>query len=422
MLRPPGGQLQRIAAEDLDRDRRDDQADVGELLGEGLLEGRLGLRLGLVVGVGRERVDGQRHLPGDQRPQAETRERETDAARAARHDCAGAVAEAEPVVVAPKPAPVKAAPVKAAPAKAAPPLELTTRMRRNRRDGWTRRLVADPVAVIVAVREGESSLLDGAGLPTLQLTGLDLAAAAALLAGQLGAPVRPGLADRLHRETGGNPLALIELAGDHELADDSPPGTPIAVGKSVAHSYLLRYRSLPPSAREILAEVVAGVRASAAPVPTTTRLWARSSRPRAGRPTIRSRRYDNLYHVGASSHPGGGVPIVVRDGRACGVEAVVDKDLTASLLARELDADALLLLTDVAAVQDGYGTPQARPIRRATPDELRKHDFPAGSMAIPTGRGGSSGEPPGARWWRRSSRSCCSGRCASGSLASRSRS
>jgi len=34
----------------------------------------------------------------------------------------------------------------------------------------------------------------------------------------------------------------------------------------------------------------------------------------------------------------------------------------------------------VAAVQDGYGTPQARPIRRATPADLRKHDFPAGSM------------------------------------------
>ena len=70
----------------------------------------------------------------------------------------------------------------------------------------------------------------------------------------------------------------------------------------------------------------------------------------------------------------------MRDGRACGVEAVVDKDLTAALLARELDADALLLLTDVAAVQDGYGTPQARPIRRVTPAELGKRDFPAGSM------------------------------------------
>jgi carbamate kinase len=77
---------------------------------------------------------------------------------------------------------------------------------------------------------------------------------------------------------------------------------------------------------------------------------------------------------------GGGVPVVACDGGLRGVEAVVDKDLTASLLARQLNADALLLLTDVSAVQDGYGTPRARPIRRATPNELRRRDFPAGSM------------------------------------------
>jgi carbamate kinase len=79
---------------------------------------------------------------------------------------------------------------------------------------------------------------------------------------------------------------------------------------------------------------------------------------------------------------GGGVPVVTGNGSGAmhGVEAVVDKDLTASLLARQLDADALLLLTDVPAVQDGYGTPQARPIRRATPAELRGRGFPAGSM------------------------------------------
>jgi len=79
---------------------------------------------------------------------------------------------------------------------------------------------------------------------------------------------------------------------------------------------------------------------------------------------------------------GGGVP-VASNGTALlhGVEAVVDKDLTAALLARELDADALLLLTDVEAVQDGYGTPQARPIRHATPAQLRARSFPAGSMA-----------------------------------------
>jgi DNA-binding CsgD family transcriptional regulator len=115
-----------------------------------------------------------------------------------------------------------------------------------------RRLVADPVAIIVTVREGESSPIDGAGLATLRLTGLDLPAATDLLTGQLGAPVRPELAAHLHRETGGNPLALIELAGDHELPDDSPPGTPIAVGTSIANAYLLRYRSLPSRARDIL--------------------------------------------------------------------------------------------------------------------------------------------------------------------------
>ena len=78
---------------------------------------------------------------------------------------------------------------------------------------------------------------------------------------------------------------------------------------------------------------------------------------------------------------GGGMPVVRTDGgQLRGVEAVVDKDLTAALLAEGLGADALLLLTDVAAVQDGYGTPQARPVRHVTPGELRARSFPAGSM------------------------------------------
>ena len=79
---------------------------------------------------------------------------------------------------------------------------------------------------------------------------------------------------------------------------------------------------------------------------------------------------------------GGGVP-VTRDaaGILRGAEAVVDKDLTAALLARSLAADALLLLTDVDCVQDQYGTQQVRPIRLATPAEMRALQFPAGSMA-----------------------------------------
>jgi carbamate kinase len=78
---------------------------------------------------------------------------------------------------------------------------------------------------------------------------------------------------------------------------------------------------------------------------------------------------------------GGGVP-VTRDasGGLHGVEGVLDKDLTAALLARDTGADALLLLTDVPAVIDGYGTSHARPIRRATAKELRALPFPAGSM------------------------------------------
>jgi carbamate kinase len=78
---------------------------------------------------------------------------------------------------------------------------------------------------------------------------------------------------------------------------------------------------------------------------------------------------------------GGGIP-VIRDERSelRGVEAVVDKDLAAALLAESVDADALLLLTDVPAVQEGFGTPAARPIRAATATELRARSFPAGSM------------------------------------------
>ncbi|WP_020421655.1 carbamate kinase [Amycolatopsis sp. ATCC 39116] len=78
---------------------------------------------------------------------------------------------------------------------------------------------------------------------------------------------------------------------------------------------------------------------------------------------------------------GGGVPVVAdEDGQLHGVEAVVDKDLTAALLASALQADALLLLTDVAAVEDGHGTAAARPIRHAHPAGLRTRTFPAGSM------------------------------------------
>jgi carbamate kinase len=78
---------------------------------------------------------------------------------------------------------------------------------------------------------------------------------------------------------------------------------------------------------------------------------------------------------------GGGVPVIRNEhGRLEGVEAVVDKDLTAAVLAESLEADALLVLTDVPSVIRGYGTPDEEPIHRATPAALQREDFASGSM------------------------------------------
>jgi carbamate kinase len=78
---------------------------------------------------------------------------------------------------------------------------------------------------------------------------------------------------------------------------------------------------------------------------------------------------------------GGGVPVVRSGaGELAGVEAVVDKDLTAAELAITLNADRLLVLTDVPAIIRGYGTPGARPIQAIGAAELSAMTFPAGSM------------------------------------------
>ncbi len=78
---------------------------------------------------------------------------------------------------------------------------------------------------------------------------------------------------------------------------------------------------------------------------------------------------------------GGGIPVVVTTaGSICGVEAVIDKDLATALLATELQADALLLLTDVDGVYANWGTPEAQPIPMTTPQQLRNYSFAPGSM------------------------------------------
>ncbi len=79
---------------------------------------------------------------------------------------------------------------------------------------------------------------------------------------------------------------------------------------------------------------------------------------------------------------GGGIPVVRRaDGRMIGVEAVIDKDAASALLARELAADALVMLTDVDAVYRDWGAPQARALRQISAADLASYEFAAGSMA-----------------------------------------
>lgn len=79
---------------------------------------------------------------------------------------------------------------------------------------------------------------------------------------------------------------------------------------------------------------------------------------------------------------GGGIPVAKgADGHSMqGVEAVIDKDVCSSLLARELEVDCLIIATDVEAVYLDWGLPSQHAIDKVTPQTLAKHVFPAGSM------------------------------------------
>jgi carbamate kinase len=78
---------------------------------------------------------------------------------------------------------------------------------------------------------------------------------------------------------------------------------------------------------------------------------------------------------------GGGIPVAYDENRKLfGVEAVIDKDLASGLLAKGLDAEMFVMLTDVANVYVDYGTENQKSIKAAHPDALESMDFAAGSM------------------------------------------
>lgn len=76
---------------------------------------------------------------------------------------------------------------------------------------------------------------------------------------------------------------------------------------------------------------------------------------------------------------GGGVPVCIENDKSVGVECVIDKDLTAELLAEKLNADLFIILTD-GSIYRNYGKEDQAEIKKATPSGLAEFNFPAGSM------------------------------------------
>src|SRR4051794_40188201 len=118
-----------------------------------------------------------------------------------------------------------------------------------------RRLQAEPVALLFAARDGDARRFEADGLPTVVLGGVSGADADALLTVRSGADVDPGVRDRLVAGAGGNPLALVELAGvltAEQLAGRSPLPSPLPLTGGVEHAFGDRYRRLEEAAQRFL--------------------------------------------------------------------------------------------------------------------------------------------------------------------------
>ena len=96
-----------------------------------------------------------------------------------------------------------------------------------------RRLVADPIAVLIGVRDQEPSLIDGSDLPVILLEGLDRATAA-----ELTGTSAPELADRLYEASGGTRWRCSSWRRDSERLEAVPPGGPLPISTSIGEAFL----------------------------------------------------------------------------------------------------------------------------------------------------------------------------------------
>jgi AAA ATPase domain len=173
-----------------------------------------------------------------------------------------------------------------------------------------RRLYADRVGVLFTLREGEGQSTGLAGLPELMLGGLPAEVAGGLLAVSAAAPVDGQVSAQIVAGVAGNPLALVELAGEltpGELSGAVPLSWPLRFGGRLEELYLARVRALPIDTQMMILVAAAdptgdpalvhkaarqlGISAEAGEAARTQRLVAWQPRVRFRHPLIRSAAY-----------------------------------------------------------------------------------------------------------------------------------
>ena len=118
-----------------------------------------------------------------------------------------------------------------------------------------RRLEAERIAMLFAAREGDLRTFDAPGLPELRVGGLDASSAGELIDRHAHTGLSSELRDRLLVETGGNPLALLELAStlsEGQLSGAEAVLAPLPVGARVERAFLARVHALPEETRTLL--------------------------------------------------------------------------------------------------------------------------------------------------------------------------
>ena len=113
----------------------------------------------------------------------------------------------------------------------------------------SRRLLADAVLIVATVRTGQPCALVGCGLSEVRIGALDRDSAGALVASRAATDLPAGALDQLHRATGGNPLALLELSADVEGLLRLPPDAPVPVPSTVAAAVARETNQLDQAAR-----------------------------------------------------------------------------------------------------------------------------------------------------------------------------